>query len=75
MSMTDYRKTPHPEHIEPCPFCGATLVEVTAFTTRLQATYAHPPAEEEECVIGHVRVILSDREEDKARLAKWNTRK
>ena len=56
----------------PCPFCRQRLEKVEAFSTRTTATYDHP---DNGCFLsGHARVVVSDREEDKERAARWNDR-
>lgn len=61
--------------IAPCPFCGCALEKSEAFSTRSTAHFVHPHADEdEECIANSIRVLVSEREDDKRRLASWNRR-
>jgi hypothetical protein len=61
--------------IAPCPFCGCELEKSETFSNRSTAYFVHPHADEdEECIASSIRVPVSDREDDKRRLASWNRR-
>ena len=61
--------------IAACPFCGCTLEKSEVFSSRSTEHFMHPRADEgEECIASSIRILVSDREDDKHRLALWNRR-
>ena len=65
--------------LAPCPFCGKHLERNTAFSTRRQNHFSHPPleGEEEPCMLEHVNVVeyLDDRHAaGQGNSDRWNSR-
>lgn len=59
--------------VEPCPFCGAEMVEVAAFRTRTTNTFVHDDTGES-CPAESVRLVFDEnaRPEHADRLTLWN---
>ncbi|TJW14429.1 MAG: hypothetical protein E5W82_10660 [Mesorhizobium sp.] len=56
----------------PCPFCGAELEKSEVFSNRTATTFVHPGPDS--CIACGTIIEVSDREENRERVAAWNRR-